>query len=252
MKKLLFLILLTGITGGVFAQKGFRAGVKGAYNATFLFNKNVSDAGDELDGKFSFGPQFGITLGYMFTEQAGVTVDVLMGTITQKYSHRLEIDSIPLAEISADFESKVVLKTIDIPVLFHFGVGGGVYLEAGPQLSLISSGERTVEAFNYTVDVFGFSLSGNVPENVEDMDYTNGSHISAVLGVGYDINLTEKLALNAGLRFVWGLSDVYAESDFKTNDDFLLYNVQAKPSYEPTTAAAGGLHLGLTYNFSKD
>ncbi|MEP7264913.1 MAG: hypothetical protein ABI772_10465, partial [Bacteroidota bacterium] len=62
--------------------------------------------------------------------------------------------------------------------------------------------------------------------------------VSAVLGFGYDIALSDQLHLAPGLRFAWGLSDVGKEAD-------------GEVGYEPTNAAVGGIQVSLTYLFKK-
>ena len=71
------------------AQEGVFVGVKGAFNSTWLFNKTVSDAGDELDYKTSFGSQFGICSRFNFNDNSGVVLEVLMGRVNQKYTNRV-------------------------------------------------------------------------------------------------------------------------------------------------------------------
>ncbi|MEP7265721.1 MAG: hypothetical protein ABI772_14545, partial [Bacteroidota bacterium] len=109
MKKLLLIILLISSAAGVQAQKGFRAGIRGAYNSTWLFNKNVSDAGDELDYKSSFGLQAGVSLVYMFSESTGFSLDVMSGSVNQKYTNRL-LKGTPF---ETKYESETKMSNID-------------------------------------------------------------------------------------------------------------------------------------------
>jgi hypothetical protein len=229
MKKLLCLILLAGIAGGAHAQKGFRAGVKGALNNTWLFNKNVSDAGDELDYKGSFGSQFGVMLIYNFNENAGISVEALAGKVNQKYTNRLTVNT-GLDSLEVKFETKDVLKAIDVPLLFRYRTNGGVYFEVGPQFSFISGIESESEAISI------------VPALSVDRPDAGSMYTSAVIGLGYDVELAAKIYLNAGLRFAWGLSDVIDETKNK--------QLTGSLTYEPTNAAAGGIHVGVSYRIT--
>jgi Outer membrane protein beta-barrel domain len=213
MKKLLLLVTFATLTAGAFAQ-GFHIGARGAFNSTWLFNKDVSDAGDELDYKSAFGPQFGLSFAYMFSDKAGVSVDVLLGSVNQKYTNRIIVGNTTLDK----FESETQVSTIDIPVLFRLLMGEDAYLEVGPQFSLINE--------------VNFESPGG--SNKIDDEFVAGSYISAVLGFGYDIALTDNLILTPGLRFAWGLGDVFEEP-------------ANSPGYEPTNAAVGGIQVGLSY-----
>jgi hypothetical protein len=212
MKTRLLFILLTLFVWKTEAQ-GLKVGVRGAYNSTWLFSKTVSDAGDVLDYKSAFGSQVGVEALYMFNEHVGLALDVLAGSVNQKYTNR------PV--IGDKYESELKLKTTDIPLLFHYVVGGGAFIEAGPQLSLISGGDFSSEGISVKVD-----------------DGLSSSYLSFVFGFGYDIKLTDQLALTPGLRFSYGFGDVYEKPANAVN-------------YEPTNAVTGGINLMLSYDFGK-
>lgn len=216
MKKLLLIIALIASASAVQAQKGFYAGVRGAYNSTWLFNKNVSDAGDELDYKSSFGAQYGLSLVYMFSENAGISLDPMLGSVNQKYTFRFDRGN----GVEDKAESETKMTNIDLPVLFRFVLGADAFIEVGPQFSLISKVETSGDG---------------IPTTEVEKDDRASSYISAVLGFGYDIALTDNLHLAPGLRFAWGLTDTGKDNDVQ--------------GYEPTNAAVGGLTVALTYRF---
>ena len=209
----LILIALVSFTTAN-AQKGVYVGLKGAFNSTWLFNKSVSDAGDELDYKTSFGSQFGICSRFNFNDNSGVVLEVLMGRVNQKYTNRLIVGNTTLST----FETENKMKTIDIPVLYRYTFVKGAYFEVGPQFSIISE------------------FKTEVPEGSMKLDkkYLNSPYFAADLGFGYSIGLTDNLALDAGLRFSWGLSDISKKQSGEQN-------------HEATNAAVGGVNVGLTY-----
>ncbi|CAN5439377.1 hypothetical protein BH11BAC2_BH11BAC2_26380 [soil metagenome] len=194
----------------------FRAGIEGAYNSTWLFNKNISDAGESIDYKSTFGGQFGVSGVYNFKDVAGISFGLLFSSYNQKYSLKEQFTG-----DKTEAENKI--KIIDIPVLFRYTSENGPYFEVGPQFGIISKG----------------TFSG---DGVDDRDYEsdeiNSLNVSVQLGFGYDVKLSEKFTLVTGLRFGWGLSDVFKDDDSN--------------NYEPTNTAAGGLHVGLHYNFSSN
>jgi hypothetical protein len=63
MKKLLFSVALVAMALTVNAQK-FKIGLGGGFNSTWLMNKNVFDADDDLNVAMSFGGQFGLKTQY--------------------------------------------------------------------------------------------------------------------------------------------------------------------------------------------
>ena len=105
MKKMLVCVALLAAATTVNAQK-FRVGLAGAFNSTWLLNKTVSDAGDELDYKASFGGQIGVSALYNFKENVGISLDILSSSINQKYTNRQGGDN---------FDTETKMKF----VLFH-------------------------------------------------------------------------------------------------------------------------------------
>lgn len=213
MKKILFAFALILMFNNLNAQS-FRIGVTGAYNSTWMFNKNVSDAGDELDYKSSFGGQFGIEALYNFKESIGVSIGILSNGINQKYTHR-----------DPDFEDQAKVKYIAVPLLFRYTSEKGPYFEVGPEFSFGGK-------FKYELDGDEVELPG------DDGDYVSSSNISFAIGFGVDIKASEKIIIPIGLRFAWGLSDISKPTD------------EGQDGYEPTNSAVGGIHIGVAYLIS--
>lgn len=208
MKKIILGLALSTLALGVNAQ-GLRVGVTGAYNSTWLFNKNVSDAGDELDYKSSFGGQIGVDALYNFKENAGVYIAIISNSVNQKYTNRF-------GNVTSESENK--FKYISVPVLFRFTGEKGPYFEIGPEFSFGGKGKFESDA-----------ISGDYED-----DDINKSNIAIALGFGVSVKASEQIHIDLGLRFAWGVSDVFKEPDGAQN-------------YEPTNTAVGGLHLGVGY-----
>lgn len=218
MKKIILGLSLIAASVVANAQS-FRVGLAGGYNSTWLFNKNVSDAGDELDYASSFGGQIGVHAMYSFKEKLGLSIDILSSTVNQKYS----VDD----AIALQHPDQVQIKYISVPVLLKFMGEKGPYFEVGPE-------------FSFRGKVKGSYDGGDLEEFESDIidvdDVYNKTNISAVIGFGVDLKASEQIAITAGLRFAWGLSDVTKEPD-------------GASEYEPTNTAVGGLHLGVSYIF---
>ena len=220
MKRIILLFVLATTLSTTYAQS-LRLGVEGAFNSTWLFNKTVSDAGDELDYKSTFGGQFGAIVLYNFKEGVGISSGVLFGSVNQKYTNRIPLGGNKFGDA---FETENKIKYIDIPVLFRITSTGGPYFEIGPQFSLLSKAEYTDKK------------GPNLPSTTADVkDNTNSLNISGQIGFGFDIKASEKVLINAGLRFGYGLTDARKKPS------------NSSSKYEATHTAVGGFHLGITY-----
>ena len=241
MKRILVLAMLSMLFYSAGAQQ-FRFGLKGAYNSTWLFNTNTSDKGDALDNASAFGSSFGLTTCFHFSDEAGVSVDLLFTTHNAKFEGKNGLN-IP-------FEATDKLSYIDIPVLFHLGQSdGGGWVEIGPQFSFLNGAEE-----EYTIDVAGASYTGRDVER----DF-NGTDIAGVLGFGYDFYLADNIYVAAGLRFAYGLTDAtkeFAETELISSDRSVAsesahYDADGKYSYKASHRAYGGLNLAITYTMGR-
>ena len=208
MKRIFLVLGLVAAITSAEAQK-LRVGIEGAYNSTWLFNKNVSDAGEDLDYASTFGYQVGATVMYDFKEGLGISTGILMGTVNQKYTYFKNNPALK-------FESQDMLTYIDVPLLLRITSSKGPYFEIGPQFSFISKAES--EGKTTTVDI---------------KDDVNSVNISAQIGFGYDIKASEKLTVGLGLRFGYGLTDALKDDNTAV--------------YEKTNTAVGGFRVGLNY-----
>jgi len=208
MKRIFLVLGLVAAITSAEAQK-LRVGIEGAYNSTWLFNKNVSDAGEDLDYASTFGYQVGATWIYDFKEGIGISTGFLLGTVNQKYTN--------LKNSPDKFESELNLTYIDVPLLFRLTSSKGPYFEIGPQFSFLSKAEFT-----------------GLTSTKDEKDNTNSVNISAQIGFGYDVKASEKLTVGLGLRLGYGLTDAGKEPDNSVG-------------YEKTNTAVGGFRVGLSY-----
>ena len=245
MKKLILVAAFAAITFGAQAQGEIRIGLKGAFNYTALFNKNVSDQGFELDYAPTTGGSFGASVNYRLSEKSSIDANILISGHNEKYDLNFGTEAKPSP---ATVEDK--LKYIDIPVLFKFGNGHGAYFEIGPQLSFLSSAKET---FNFPSATTG---------NYSNKDFKNdfkGFGLSGVLGFGADFELNDQLGLTAGLRLGYMLTDAtveytQAEATTLAGNDNLSYNAifnhtnkKGDFEYQKTMRDWVGLNIGLTY-----
>ncbi|MCW3102295.1 MAG: hypothetical protein JWO09_735 [Bacteroidetes bacterium] len=209
----------------------FEIQAKGLGNSTWLFNKNISDIGDEQDYANGIGINYGLAFNAYFGN-VGVGIEALMGNHQGNYAGTFEFKDPSGAVISkTDYKSYVNLKTIQVPLLFKLKSDNGGYLEVGPQYNIISSA-------NYSYKSGGMSADTNVSSNY------SSSYISAVIGFGFKIKFGDSpLSMNAGLRLQYSFTDVKGVDALgrRLDDPFYYKN------YENTSAATGGIVLALVY-----
>jgi hypothetical protein len=220
MKKVLLSVGLFAMTLSAKAQDlTFDAGLKGAYSATEMFNNNISNLGASQDYKMATGSNYGVALNANYGK-IGLTVEFLSGTFNTGYQGTFG---------STTYTSNVALKTFSVPILVKFGGQTGGYAELGISTNGVKSATYSNSLTTATSDVTG---------------KYNG-YTTAVLGFGTKISLSDDLPLmlNVGMRLQYGITDA-AGVDAVGVD---LTNSAIYPTYEKSSAASIGLHVGVTY-----
>ena len=80
-------------------------------------------------------------------------------------------------------------------------------------------------------------------------------HIAAILGFGYEFDLSDNWFINAGLRFAYSINDEtkeFSEKDLNSVDrseisDNAHYDATGNFKYVATHRAFGGLNVGIIY-----
>ena len=197
----------------------FDAGLKGAFSATEMFNNNISDLGATQDYKMATGSNFGLALNSNFGK-IGLTVEFLSGKFNTGYQGTIG---------STAYTSNVELSTFSIPILVKFGGQTGGYTEIG----ISTNGVRSA------------TYSNSLTTATSDVTGKYNGYTTAVLGFGSKISLGDNfpLILNVGVRLQYGITDA-AGVDALGID---LTNKVAYPTYQKSSAASAGIHVGLTY-----
>lgn len=251
MKKTILALLFVGAMQSLQAQEGVRIGVKGAFNSTWLFNKNVSDVGPSLDYESSFGSSFGAQAVFMFAETYGMSAEVLFSSHNQKYVgyyNKNEANS---------FTVENRISYLDIPLLFRVSSPKGPYFEIGPQVSFLMGAKETYDEALFATNDYS---------DRDFKDNFNGFGFAGILGFGVDIKISEKITLNTGLRFGYAFTDATTEYSLVEATELSLkdqLSVNAEQNhtgkddgkggsifdYQKSNRAWGGLNLGLQYSF---
>lgn len=91
MKKIILSALLISSLN-LYSQISVEGGVKGGYNATWLFNKNISDQGAEQDYAAGWGSNYGLVAA-VYYGPIGLGVEFLRGTHTGGYAGDYPLDN---------------------------------------------------------------------------------------------------------------------------------------------------------------
>lgn len=203
---------------------------KGSANSTFLFNKNVSDAGNLQD--FAAGWSFNYGAGVsMYFGNVGFGIEGLIGNHRGAYAGSIDIKDSTGVIGTKEYSSNVNLKVTQIPVFFKLKSEIGSYLEIGPQYNIVSEAK------------YHFTTDGVTTDSIMTKNYAS-SYISAVVGVGFKIPVAKSnFSVLAGLRLQCSFTDLKGVDALgRAFTNSLLY---AKP--ESTYAATAGLMLGVVY-----
>jgi|AntAceMinimDraft_16_1070373.scaffolds.fasta_scaffold82389_1 opacity protein-like surface antigen len=224
--KLFILLFCFAISLSSFGQTKY-IGIKYTVASTWLVNKQVSDdAGVNQSYVPSFGNNIGIIAGYDFSEKFGIKMNFLFTSHIQKYE----------GSKPSDYESKIDLKTIDIPVLIRAG-NEVAYFEFGPVFSVLTNAEYIKE--------------NNISDVSKDFKSIN---FGAAMGGGADIGLSEKIFINIGFRFTGGFLDVQGVNALGlTKEDLEKLETGGILDFDSdkfaTYSIRGGLYAGLKYKF---
>lgn len=255
--KTLNLILLSLAVSFTALGQGPYFGVKYTHSTTWLINKQVSDSKYETQEYVtSFGNDYGLIAGYKFSETIGLELNLLLNNHIQKYygnkGYNYGLDK----TYEYIYESETRLKTFDIPVLLK--AGKVAYFEIGPIFSFL-----TKATYNRDVDKANIFVQQELKDDVEDYGVTaffkTPVIIGGVIGFGADIEITDVIFLNLGLRIVGYFSDLKGVNalgetkyDIEANEiGWKLIGEENKYGSEDfvTSCYKGGIYIGVVYRF---
>ncbi len=228
-KQFLMIATATLLASPLFAQL-LEINAKGSGKSTWILNKNISDAGADQDSDLGWGYNYGGGLTFYFTKSLGVGADVMFNQYNAAFKGTFG------APLNFSYTSKITLNTLDIPVMFKIkGEESGGFLELGAQYSMFNS-------INYHSSIGGI----NSDRDVKDKFTSSG--IEGLLGLGLNIDLNDRLVIQAGLRFEYGLTDIKGVDGLGRNlSDNLMYPL-VYSKYQPSHLAAAGFFLGMAYS----
>lgn len=186
MKKLI-LVGALALCGAMNAQTfGVKAGL------------NVSNVSEAEDTKSKVGFNAGVFLNAPIAANFSIQPEVLYNSKGAKLD-------------DSNFDLKLNLDYISVPVMFQYNATPKFYLEAGPEFSFLMSGKAKAEG-----------ESEDIKDNFKSFDLG--------IGLGAGFNITQNIGVNA--RYVAGVTDIIDANDGDASRN-------------------GVFQLGLYYKFGK-
>lgn len=241
MKKFLILTFSFLTLNSLSHAQVFIIGGKGIVNGCRLLNKNINTAGDSLKYDFTWGFAGGAYLRYYFNDatyysatNVSLCVEALFNSYGQKYHGDVFSSSGDTLVYSLD--SRVRIKSLDIPVMVNVRGQAGLYCEAGVSFGMIKGVNE-----DFSRDPESASTP-NFTKQSADKSFSS-SNLSAIFGFGIDSELGEKLDFMAGMRLTYGITDL-------TKPQKETY----VGTYHETHSVSIGIAIGFAYilNFYHD
>lgn len=257
MKNRILFLILSIATINAFSQTGFHAGLNAGFNSVWIVNQNIYGY-KELDYTRTFGIVPGVALGYNFTDNMGVQLELNYAPLGQDYFD--VSSSFSLADDGQGKRLKVEtfryvdLNYLSIPILFRYQSTRAkksiisYHLMVGPTIGLLLSADQTFEA-----DVFDdgniITLDNSIILDTVVADFAKTSEIEPAedyfskldfgfsADAGVDIYINDNLFVTPAIKVYYGLTDINSEP---------TRNVQG---YASSHNFFGGIYVGIHYMF---
>lgn len=209
--------------------QSYTIGLHGQAKSTWLINTAVLGANVAQEAKPSFGWGGGITANLYFQQQIetyiGIGIEVNFGNFVQRYSGR--VNNSPTL---STYHSKLNLLYIDVPLYAKLVLRYGTYIETGVQFSMLVNA--------------GYISTGGLETKSDISAKFNPFYYAPLAGIGADFEVTDDIFVIAGIRLIYGISDI-------SGVDGQGAALKGNPDYAgaKTHAAYGALNLGVYYRF---
>jgi len=187
------IILFLFLIGKHATAQGFSFGVNASYGNTTIYNSALEWASRDTIQYFTWAPQFGISGAYIFKSMEyyhkrlyGFRFNLNYSTHAQERENFFPDEN---NQVRLGNRQRTVLRYLDIPVMFTFSRSHnqGLYLEVGPQISILMEAQNKF-------------ISGDGTIESMDKSWFAKTTFCGILGIGTFYNLSERIAFNAGFR----------------------------------------------------
>ncbi|PSG88574.1 porin family protein [Aurantibacter aestuarii] len=214
MKKLLLsaAVALMAITANA-QDSGMTFGAKAGLNVATI-------GGDVEDASSRISFHVGGYAEFMVSDKFSVQPELVYSSqgTQEEYKESFESNGVVF---DGEYEDKLKLDYINLPVMAKFYVTEGFSLEAGPQVGFLiganveSEGTESV-TFGGSTETESFSEEVDVKDSFKGIDFAVG------VGAGYKLDG----GLNFAVRYNLGLSNIYEDSgDFKAQNNVFQFSV---------------------------
>ncbi|ESU26532.1 hypothetical protein FLJC2902T_25030 [Flavobacterium limnosediminis JC2902] len=200
MKKIFCLgLLLIGLFG--FSQQR----EKGTIEVTPIIGYAASNyyASENQNGDFVYSVNFGVNGDYYFHNRWSLRSGLLLQTMGSEYIIPGDILNGPGLS-SLHVEEKLTYMTIPVNANWHFGSTRKWNLNFGPSLGFLMSAKANSEDIKQYMNTFQLGLN---------------------YGIGYKIEVTEKIGILIDYQGMTGLTEVPKEGDVKLKNVYGTFNL---------------------------
>lgn len=196
----MFLIAAVAVLGMNSADAQVKFGVKAGPQLTNI-------VGDDFeDSEMKFGFNVGGYANIRFSEAFAFQPELLYSMQGTKYSDS-ETETILGEEVTYDYDSKVNLSYIQIPLMMKWYAYDGLNFEFGPQVGFNVAAKYDTEQ---TITTSEGSITEQQDGDIEDAETVD---FGLNIGAGYEL----PMGLNFGIRYGLGLTDVVKDVDGKNS-----------------------------------
>jgi hypothetical protein len=201
-------VLLSLIFGDKLNSEGLEFGLEGGLNYS-----TISDTGNGNRLRdYNLGFYFDVTLKNRLHLDTGVLVKSSMG------ANNLTEDNLDFLGIETEPQAGVYSQKINyfiVPILLKYNFKNRIYIEGGPEIALMRNAHVEFN-FEDNTEIIKLELKNTNKINRIDTGFS--------LGTGYKLMKNDGMTL--GLKYYFGMIDVYKEkSGTKNNSLFLRLNV---------------------------
>jgi hypothetical protein len=197
-------VLLSLLFGDKLNSDGLEFGLEGGYNWSSI---SELEAGKSLSS-FNLGFYFDIRLKNQWNLYTGVLVKAKMG------DNELTSNDLTFLEITPNAEDGTYSQKINyfvVPALIKYNFKNRMYLEAGPQFSLM---HKAWVEFNSDNDDRSIRIKDFNKDKINTLD------AGFAIGTGY--KLIADTGMTVGIRYYYGFTNVYKDVSGTNNSSLFL------------------------------
>ena len=200
-------VLLSILFGDKLNSDGLEFGLEGGFNWSDIDNLEA----DQRLSSFNLGFYFDIRLKNQWNIYTGVLVKANLGTDNLS---RNDLDFLGITPQTEEGNYSQKLNYFIVPALLKYNFKNRMYLEAGPQFG-----------FMYNAWVEFTAENDSKETRIKNFNKDNINRIDAgfTVGTGYKLRNTEGITL--GLKYYYGLTNVYKGVSGSNNSIFLKANI---------------------------